>query len=62
MKEVPVANYPEEISDALRVALKMEADGIEMYRNAAERCSNPLGKKMLLGLAEDEKSHTRMIE
>lgn len=53
---------PEDVSNALRVALKMEADGIEMYEKAAQKCSNTLGKKMFLGLAEDEKSHIRMIE
>jgi rubrerythrin len=40
----------------------MESDGIEMYEGAARNCANALGQKMFLGLAEDEKSHIRMIE
>jgi rubrerythrin len=57
-----MADCPESVSSALRAALKMENDGSEMYQEAAGKCTNGLGKKMFYGLAEDEKSHIRMIK
>jgi rubrerythrin len=44
------------------MALDSEREGLEMYQKASERTLYPLGKEMLLSLAEDEKSHIRMIE
>lgn len=49
-------------SEALKVALSTENDGLEMYEKAAENTAHPFGKKMFLSLAEDEKTHIRMIE
>lgn len=45
----------------LKIALEAEKDGLEMYLKASERALYPLGRQMLLSLAEDEKSHIRMI-
>ena len=50
------------MSKALRAALDAEEEGIEMYRTASERTIHPLGRLMFLSLAEDERSHIRMIE
>ena len=50
-----------EMTQALRTALKMEQDGMDYYREAAEKTSHPLGRKMFLSLVEDERRHARMI-
>lgn len=55
-------SYDREASEAVKIALQTETDGLEMYERAGQRTSYPLGKKMLLSLAEDERSHIRMIE
>jgi len=49
-------------SEAIRVALKTEQEGLEMYQKAREKTTNSDGKKMFLALVEDEKSHVRMIK
>jgi len=49
-------------SEALKIALKTEQEGREMYLKAAHAAAHPFGKKMLESLAEDEASHVRMIE
>lgn len=49
-------------SEALKEALQAEQEGFDMYKKAAERTKYKLGKEMFLSLAEDEKSHMRMIE
>jgi len=46
----------------LKSALAAEKDGLQMYLKASERTLYPLGRQMFLSLAEDEKSHIRMIE
>jgi len=57
-----MADYGKTPSEALRLALEMEQDGLEMYDKAAGRVSHPAGKRMFQGLAEDERAHVRMIE
>lgn len=49
-------------SEALRIALQTEKDGIELYTKAIEGTTHPFGKKLFLSLVEDEKSHIKMIE
>ena len=49
-------------SDALKIAIDTENEGLEMYQKASEKASNPVAKKMFLGLGEDEKAHLKMIE
>ncbi|MFA5354928.1 MAG: ferritin family protein, partial [Thermodesulfovibrionales bacterium] len=39
------------------MAIKMETDAIGFYREAAEKVLHPVGKKMFLSVAEDEKRH-----
>jgi len=50
------------MTEALRTALKMEQDGMTFYREAAEKTSHPLGRKMFLSFVEDERRHYGMIE
>jgi rubrerythrin len=47
--------------DALEMAMKMETDAIAFYTEAARKTSYPVGKKMFLTIAEDEKRHLSMI-
>jgi rubrerythrin len=47
--------------DALEMALKMETDAVQFYTDAAQKTKSPVGKKMLLAIAEDEKRHYEMI-
>ena len=57
-----MADYGKTPSDALRLALSLEQEGLEMYGQAAQRAAHPVGKKIFLGLADDEKAHIRIIE
>ena len=50
------------VAGILKIALDAEKAGLDMYQKASERTLYPLGRQMLLSLAEDEKSHIRMIE
>ncbi|HHW20484.1 MAG TPA: ferritin family protein [Thermodesulfovibrio thiophilus] len=47
---------------SVELALKMETDAVKFYTEAAEKVSHPVGKKMFLSIAEDEKNHIKMIE
>lgn len=47
---------------SVEIALKMETDAVKFYTEAAEKVSHPVGKKMFLTVAEDEKNHIKMIE
>lgn len=47
--------------DALEMAMKMEADAIAFYTEAARRMKSPIGKKMFQTITEDEKRHLTMI-
>lgn len=47
---------------SIELALKMETDAVKFYTEAAEKVSHPVGKKMFLTIAEDEKNHIKMIE
>ena len=57
-----MADCKKEHSDALRIALDTENEGLEMYEKASAKASNPLAREIFLGLAGDEKSHLAMIE
>ncbi|HWR88974.1 MAG TPA: ferritin family protein [Dissulfurispiraceae bacterium] len=46
---------------SVEIALRMETDAIKFYREAADRTSNPVGKKMFLSIVDDEKRHVEMI-
>ncbi len=47
--------------NALEIAMKMETDAIKFYSEAAAKTKYPVGKKMFLTIAEDEKRHLQMI-
>ncbi|MBI4825854.1 MAG: ferritin family protein [Nitrospirae bacterium] len=46
---------------AVEIAIKMETDAINFYKEAAARTSSPVGEKMFLSVAEDEKRHLLML-
>jgi len=47
--------------NAAEIALKMENDAVDYYKEAADRTSHPVGKKMFLSIMEDEQKHVKMI-
>jgi rubrerythrin len=47
--------------DALEMALKMETDAVAFYTEASKKTKYPVGKKMFVTIAEDEKRHIEMI-
>ncbi|MFQ5835995.1 MAG: Mlp family lipoprotein, partial [bacterium] len=50
------------LSKAIRTAIKMEEDGIDFYQKAARKTSHPFGEKMFLSFAEDEKRHLTVLK
>lgn len=46
---------------AVETAIKMESDAIKFYQQGAEKTNNPVGKKMFLSIAEDEKRHLKFL-
>jgi len=47
--------------NAIEIAIRMEKDAIDFYREAAEKTTHPAGKKMFLSVTEDEKRHLQML-
>ncbi len=47
--------------NTVELAVKMETDAITFYTEAAGKTKNPVGKKMFLTVAEDEKRHLEMV-
>jgi rubrerythrin len=47
--------------NAIELAIRMETDAINFYREASERTKHPVGKKMFLSVTEDEKRHLEML-
>ena len=43
--------------NAIETALKMEQEAVAFYTQCADRTKNPIGKKMFMSIAEDEKNH-----
>lgn len=43
--------------DVIEMALKMEQEAADFYTKCAEKTTNPIGKKMFLSIADDEKHH-----
>lgn len=41
----------------IEMAIKMEQEAVDFYTQCAEKTHNPIGKKMFLSIAEDEKHH-----
>lgn len=47
--------------NAIEIAIKMETDAIKFYNEASQKMVHPVGKKMFLSIAEDEKRHLDML-
>ncbi|MEW6117398.1 MAG: ferritin family protein [Nitrospirota bacterium] len=47
--------------NSVEISLKMETDAIKFYSEAADKTRHPVGKKMFLSVAEDEKRHLEML-
>lgn len=47
--------------NAIEISLKMETDAVKFYKEASEKTSHPVGKKMFLSIMEDEKRHIEML-
>jgi rubrerythrin len=50
------------MDNPVKIAIKMEMDGIAFYEKAADKTKNPLGKKMFLSFIEDEKNHLKALD
>lgn len=47
--------------NSVEISIKMETDAITFYNEAANKTQHPVGKKMFLSIAEDEKHHLEML-
>ena len=47
--------------NAIEIAIKMETDAINFYKEASKKANHSIGKKMFLTIAEDEKRHLDML-
>jgi len=47
--------------NAIGIAIKMETDAINFYKEASKKAIHSVGKKMFLTIAEDEKRHLDML-
>jgi len=52
----------EKTLEGLKVAIQMEIDGKEYYRQASQESSDELGKKLLASLADEEDIHRQKFE
>ena len=52
----------EDVSRAIKTAIKMETDGMKFYKDAADKTSHPFGKKMFLSLSSDEERHLKVLK
>ena len=47
--------------NAIEIAIKMETDAINFYKEASKKANHSVGKKMFLTIAEDEKRHLDIL-
>ncbi len=47
--------------NSIEIAVKMETEAIKFYTEAADKTSHPVGRKMFLTIAEDEKRHLNIL-
>ncbi len=47
--------------NVFEIAIKMEKDAISFYNEASRKTASPIGKKMFLTIAEDEKKHLEIL-
>jgi rubrerythrin len=57
-----MAEIPKTLEEIVKFALQLEQDGLRMYREFAERSTDPFGKKTFEGLVEDEQSHLELLQ
>jgi rubrerythrin len=57
-----MAKEQERTLEGLKTAIQMEIDGKRFYQKASQASRNPLGKKLLSTLAEEEDVHRRNFE
>jgi len=50
------------LRQVINVAIKMEKDGIDFYKKAADRASHPLGREMFLSFMRDEERHLNVFK
>ncbi len=50
------------MTNAIEIAKKIELDAIAFYKEAAEKTSHPIGKKMFISIMADEKRHLEMLD
>jgi len=43
--------------NSVEIAIKMERDAVDFYTKCAEKTDSPIGKKMFLSIADDERRH-----
>jgi rubrerythrin len=48
--------------EPVKQAIMLETQGLQFYRVAAERCSNPVAREMFEALAKDEEQHRAELE
>lgn len=48
--------------NAVELAIRMEKDAIDFYRDAVKRTKHPFGKRMFEGFIEDEKRHLKALD
>ncbi|RJP66251.1 MAG: hypothetical protein C4532_16325 [Candidatus Abyssobacteria bacterium SURF_17] len=56
-----MTELPETMEDIVKFALQLEQDGLQMYRNFAQKSKDAFGKKTFEGLAEDEMQHMELL-
>ena len=52
----------ENLKQIVKTAIKMEKDGIDFYKKAADKSSHPFGKKMFLSFMKDEERHLNVFK
>jgi rubrerythrin len=57
-----MTEQPRALSDALKLAMEFEKEGLDYYRLAQDKCKHPLGKRMFESLAGDEINHMKRIK
>ncbi len=57
-----ISAMAEALDEVIQLARKMEMDGVEHYRRAAEATTNPQGKRLFESFARDEERHLRIVE
>jgi rhodanese-related sulfurtransferase/rubrerythrin len=49
------------VADAADLAMSIEAQALDLYMRAADRCSNPESRKAILRIADEEKAHLALL-